>query len=49
MKLKLMTNLMLCAHEAILTCDPVDVLQIEKIYNPEGETLYRKGDWNLTD
>ena len=32
-------------REAILTCDPVDVCQIEEIYNSDGEVLYRMGDW----
>lgn len=46
---KLEQELVSTAHEAILTCDPVDVLQIEKIYNPEGEVLYCQGDCNLID
>lgn len=45
----LVRELVSTAREAILTCDPVDVLQIEEIYNPEGEVLYRQGDCNLID
>lgn len=36
-------NLVSTTREAAPACNPVNTLQIEEIYNPEGETLYRKG------
>jgi hypothetical protein len=40
---ELMQELVSTAREALLTCDPVDVEEVEEIYNPEGEVLYRQG------
>ena len=36
-------ELVSAVREAIPASDPVDVFQIEEVYNPEGETLYRQG------
>lgn len=38
-------ELVATARQQIAGVEPVDESEISEIYNPDGETLYRLGDW----
>lgn len=42
---ELAQELVATAREQITGADPVDESEISEIYNPDGEVLYRLGDW----